>query len=125
MNILIADDDAAIRHLVALVAQSEGHEAVCTADGEEAISALHASPSRFDVIVTDLVMPVMDGHELVRRARRECPGLKIVCISGYSDVDPPADTVFLSKPFTILALKDALTAAIGTRRAELMPKSAA
>lgn len=82
-RVVIADDDAALRHLLRRALERAGHEVDVASDGLEALRLL-AEPT--DVLVTDLVMPRMGGLELTRRARREWPGLHIMLVSGHLDV---------------------------------------
>jgi len=105
--ILIVDDDLEIRELVANVARAAGFQAICAANGQEAISALDASSGYIDLIVTDLTMPIMDGHQLIRLSRKLCPEIRIVCMSGYSD-RVPLGVAFLHKPFTVSILSTAI-----------------
>ena len=105
--VLIVDDDPQIRRLVANVVCATGLQAICTANGQEAISALAASSGSIELIVTDLAMPIMDGHQLIRLVRRLYPEIRIVCMSGYSDRVPPG-VAFLHKPFTVSMLSTAI-----------------
>lgn len=97
--ILVVDDDPQIRELVTSVVCAAGFEAICAANGQEAASALEASSGSIDLIVTDLTMPVMDGHQLIRLVRSLYPEIRIICMSGNSERVPPG-VAFLYKPFT-------------------------
>ena len=66
-RILLAEDDAATRDLVQRALGLEGHEVVVTQDGVEALEKLQAAPARFDVLVTDVQMPGLDGIALVEK----------------------------------------------------------
>jgi two-component system, cell cycle sensor histidine kinase and response regulator CckA len=105
--ILIVDDDSEIRQLVANVVRAAGFQAICATNGKEAVSVLDGSSDGIDMIVTDLTMPIMDGHQLIRLVRRLHPGIRIICMSGYSDGVPPG-VVFLHKPFTASMLSRAI-----------------
>ena len=72
-RILLAEDDAATRDLVQRALGLEGHEVVVTQDGAEALEKLQAAPARFDVLVTDVQMPGLDGVALVEKASRSIP----------------------------------------------------
>ena len=67
-RVLLADDEAAIRKVVRDALEREGHEVVTAADGQEALDAFEAG--EFDLVVSDLAMPRMDGHSLVAEVRR-------------------------------------------------------
>ncbi len=108
---LVVDDEPDIRELVAKVLRAAGFQAICAANGEEAASVLDTF-SGIDLIVTDLTMPIMDGHQLIRMIRRLHPEIRIICMSGYSDGVPP-DVPFLRKPFTVSTLARAITGCDG------------
>jgi FixJ family two-component response regulator len=69
--------------------------------------SLGASSGSIGLIVTDLTMPIMDGHQLIRLARSLYPEVRIVCMSGCSDRVPPG-VAFLRKPFTVSMLSTAI-----------------
>ena len=80
-----------------------GHEVVDASQGDEALNELQLR--EFDLLLTDIVMPVMDGIELARRASEIDPGMKIMFITGFAAValnpanKAPEDAKVLSKPF--------------------------
>jgi CheY-like chemotaxis protein len=83
-HVLVVDDDPAVRETTAALLGELGYDVYEAASGEEALEALACEPP-IDVMLTDVVMPVMTGPELARRARASYPGLPVVFISGYSD----------------------------------------
>ena len=98
-SVLVVDDDPDIRQFVETVLVDEGIEAVVVPDGGEALRRLGHRP--FDLLLTDVRMPGMDGFELVRRARESYPDLRVLFMSGYSReyrIDPHRDD-FVAKPF--------------------------
>jgi len=105
--ILIADDDPLLRRLLADVLAVTGASVIEATNGEEAIQlALRLGP---DIALIDLVMPNIDGLEVIKRLRVECPELKIVALSGggrnrYMDILTLANRLgadaCLAKPFT-------------------------
>ena len=97
--ILVAEDETSIRSLVSLVLTSAGHQVLSAANGLEAVALFRSFSSSIDLIITDLVMPVMDGYELVRMIRHDRPEAKIICMTGYSDRHFPEGTTPLLKPF--------------------------
>ena len=101
-RILLADDDAASRDLVSRALGSDGHSVVMTQDGSEALDSLNAAPGVYDLLITDVQMPVLDGVTLAEKALTRQPGLRVILMSGYtSELDrakPPRPKVSASFP---------------------------
>jgi CheY-like chemotaxis protein len=114
LRIMVVDDDDAIRRYVDRVLRAAGYRPVLAADGFEALR-LAASMSGVDALVTDMMMPEMNGVELARRLRQEVGQLRVLYISGFCDrvVDAEARQsgceAFLAKPFSIKALEQAVS----------------
>ena len=115
----VHDRDASRPDVVAAGCFARAHAA---ADGAAALACFTASPEAFDVVLLDLLMPVLDGHETFARLRARRPRLPVVVMSGY---DPSAGgaerlveqgAVFLQKPFTCDALATALNRALADAR---------
>ena len=109
-RILVVDDDSALRRLVATILQRKNFSVMEAADGSEALSILREHS--FDLVITDIVMPQIEGLELVRHVRDHHPGSKIMAVSGggnhlvsYMQLarEVGADDV-LAKPFTPVEL---------------------
>jgi len=104
-RILLAEDDDATRELIARALANAGHEVTSVADGAEALPRFVGKP--FDLVLTDIVMPAMDGIELANHAGREQPGLGIILMTGYQDVAGDAEPMLpdgariLVKPFRL------------------------
>ena len=101
--VLIADDEEMVRSTLAAALREQGLEVVEAGDGAEAVAAVVGSPGRFALVALDLVMPVMDGREALRRLREAAPDLPVVICTGYDPADD-AELVaagLLIKPFTI------------------------
>ncbi|HUK14403.1 MAG TPA: response regulator, partial [Thermoanaerobaculaceae bacterium] len=101
--VLIADDEEMVRSTLAAALREQGLEVVEAGNGEEAVAAVLGSPGRFALVALDLVMPVMDGREALRRLRAAVPDLPVVICTGYDPADD-AELVaagLLIKPFTI------------------------
>jgi len=102
-RILLAEDDDDMRRFLARALERAGHEVSAFAEGASAFEGLQAAA--FDLLLTDIVMPEMDGIELARRAAAYDPGLKIMFITGFAavalhpDSQAPKDAKVLSKPF--------------------------
>ena len=102
-RILLAEDDDSMRGFLERALQRAGHEVTSFANGQEAFERLQTEP--FSLLLTDIVMPRMDGIELARRASELHPTLKIMFITGFAavtlnnDQTAPKDARVLSKPF--------------------------
>jgi two-component system cell cycle response regulator CpdR len=101
--ILLAEDDDSMRRFLKKALEKAGHSVVDAAQGDEALTELQLR--EFDLLLTDIVMPVMDGIELARQAAEIDPDMKIMFITGFAAValNPanraPQDAKVLSKPF--------------------------
>ena len=84
-RILITDDEDSMRMLVARAIAMDGHDTMTAADGAEALDILTREGGRFDLLLTDIQMPVMDGIALALAAARDFPDLKILLMTGYAD----------------------------------------
>src|SRR5690606_5877412 len=118
-RILLAEDDDNLRPFLARSLENAGHEVLAFSDGDEALPALHAA--EFDILISDLVMPGMNGIELARHAREKAPDLPVIFITGFSAVALEAlktvDGVskVLSKPFHLNSLVEAVRNALEDR----------
>jgi two-component system cell cycle sensor histidine kinase/response regulator CckA len=105
--VLLVEDEAPVRAFAARALQLRGYTVVEAADAEAALETLRTTDTQFDLFVTDVVMPGMDGPTWVRQALQEHPDVKVVFVSGYSEEDVgemSADiphSVFLPKPFSL------------------------
>lgn len=103
-TILLVEDDALIRDMVASALQALGYRVIVAVDGEDALARWHATTTHIDLLVTDLLMPRLGGHALADRLHQERADVRVLFMSGYSGEDdledrgPWAD--FLAKPFT-------------------------
>lgn len=80
-TVLVVDDDADVLDVVASMLEDLGCEVVSAHSGADALDTL-ASNEKITILITDINMPVMDGHELAERATRLRPGLKVLQLSG-------------------------------------------
>jgi DNA-binding response OmpR family regulator len=106
----VAEDDDLVLDLVCHVLRDSGYEVVCSRDPRECIEKLQRYDGPIDLLVTDVVMPGMGGRELHRRLSETRPGMRVLCMSGYSEeviavhgVDADCTQV-LYKPFSVHAL---------------------
>jgi two-component system, cell cycle response regulator CpdR len=117
-RILLAEDEESVRQLVARALTQDGHEVVATVDGAEAFDALRREGGRFDLLLTDIKMPVMDGLALALAAARDHPNLPIVLMTGYADQRERASGLdslivdVITKPFTLAEIKFSVAAAL-------------
>ena len=111
-RILVVEDDAGVRRAAERILQSAGYEVVTAAGGDEALALAHADDARFDLLLTDVVMPGMSGRELADRLKAEQPGLRVLFTSGYTDNAIvhhgvlEAGISFISKPFSASGLAE-------------------
>ncbi len=116
--VLLVEDDAMVRVFTRKALERLGYEVIEASDGNEALEALQRRQRPVDVVVTDIVMPLMGGRELAQRVLERWPGTPLLFVSGYSDdailrrgvLDQGAH--FLQKPFTAAALARALRRAL-------------
>ena len=83
-TILLVEDDTELRNYLLETLRGLGYRVLAAANGEEALTILHRKNLRIDLLLTDVVMPVMNGRELALQAQQERPDLKIVYMTGYS-----------------------------------------
>src|SRR3989440_5615694 len=102
-RVLVVDDEQSLRKVLAATLQREGYEVTVCADGEEAISSLERDGA--DVVVTDLVMPKMDGLSLLRKVVSRHPDVPVIVITAHGRIDSAVEAMkagafdFLAKPF--------------------------
>lgn len=107
-RILLAEDDEDMRKFLVKALENAGYEVVSFSNGQDAFDRLKEEP--FTLLLTDIVMPEMDGIELARRAADLDPDLKIMFITGFAavalnpDSQAPKDAKVLSKPFHLREL---------------------
>ncbi|SLN35042.1 response regulator [Oceanibacterium hippocampi] len=123
-RILLAEDDDSMRLFLARELERAGHEVTAVADGVDALPML--GPGRFDVLVSDLVMPEVDGLALAQRATAADPLLKVIFITGFSGVALKASESMrgipvLSKPFHLKTLVEAVGEALASEQPPLRP----
>ena len=117
-RILIAEDEEALRVLSARALTTEGHEVAAACDGSEALDLLARADGRFDLLLTDIRMPIMDGIALALAAARDYPDLTILLMTGYADQRERAhglDAIIhdvIAKPFSVATLRGAVNEAL-------------
>jgi len=119
-HLLLVDDEESLRSVVAERLTDHGYEVVQAADGESAIKALDGFA--FDVIVSDLRLPGIDGRQVIDAALTRYPGIVAIVVTGYGTVKDAVDVIkrgaadFISKPFQFDELLHVLTNALEQRR---------
>lgn len=112
-DILIADDDDALRKLMDRTLSGDGHNVTVVNDGGEAMERFQSGASP-DVLIADIDMPIVDGITLAKQALQNKPQLRILMISGMTERLEAADALaashleILQKPFTLEALRASL-----------------
>jgi two-component system cell cycle response regulator CpdR len=101
----------------------DGHETLTAADGAEALEILGSEQEAFDLLLTDIQMPVMDGVALALAAARDFPELTILLMTGFADQRERASGLsaiahdVITKPFSVADIRTAVADALATRRA--------
>jgi len=125
-RILLAEDEASVRDFITRALRSVGHEVDAVTDGSEALTRLRTAPAngvRYDLLLTDILMPVMDGISLALSASRDAPDIFIMLMTGYSDqrertygIEAIIQDILL-KPFTLDELVERVDAVLNARQA--------
>jgi len=106
-RVLLVEDEDAVRNFAARALSRQGYEVLEAATGVEALEVMEREKGRVDIVVSDVVMPEMDGPTLLKELRKTKPDLKIIFVSGYPDdafkktLDENEAYAFLAKPFTL------------------------
>jgi PAS domain S-box-containing protein len=125
-TIMLVEDDDAVRMFGARALRNKGYRVIEAKSGESALERIRNGADSIDLVITDVVMPQMDGPALVRELREMDPEIKVIFISGYAEdgfrqrLDQDRDIHFLPKPFNLkqlaLKVKDVLGSELGARR---------
>lgn len=120
-RILVAEDEEDVRSSVARALRLDAHEVVTEPDGGAALDTL-THGGKFDLLLTDIKMPVMDGIALALAAARDHPEMIIVLMTGYADQRERAHGLdalvhdVIKKPFTVSEIRATVTEALTTAR---------
>ena len=121
-KVLIADDEDSMRQLVARAIAMDGHETVTAQDGAEALEILTRENGTFDLLLTDIQMPVMDGIALALSAARDFPDLTILLMTGFADQRERASNLnalvhdVVTKPFSVADIRTAVADALAAKK---------
>jgi CheY-like chemotaxis protein len=121
-RILIADDEESMRALVARAIAMDGHETVTAQDGAEALEIITSESGAFDLLLTDIKMPMMDGIALALAVARDFPALTILLMTGFADQRELASGLdaivhdVVTKPFAVADIRTAVADALASRK---------
>ena len=116
---LVVDDEEPVRAFTKAALERLGHRAVLAENGRQALELL-CSPSEIDLVLLDIVMPVVGGVEAFSEIRKKWPTLAVLIASGYSRQEAqrlgiPDEVPFIEKPYTMPRLAAAIEKALGKR----------
>jgi CheY-like chemotaxis protein len=120
-RILIAEDEEALRAMCARALATDGHHVETAGDGSEALEILIRERGRFDLLLTDVRMPIMDGIALSLAAARDFPDVTILLMTGYADQRERAQGLdalvhdVIAKPFSVAELRGTVSEALAVR----------
>ena len=119
-RVLIAEDDSAVREFVSRALAHGGHDVATANDGLEALSLLDGET--FDLLLTDIVMPNLDGIALALKVAKEYPRMPVLLMTGYAAERQRAHNLdvlihdVITKPFTLRQICDAAEEALAARK---------
>lgn len=111
-KILIVEDDEPVRTLAARALERDGHSVDTAEDGELGLDQIRSQGGAYDLVVSDIRMPAMDGIEMAKAASRLYPELKIMLVTGYAEQREQAEELrsiiveVVPKPFTLAQIRD-------------------
>jgi len=117
-RILIAEDDDMVREMVVRALKEDGHETIAAADGAAALETLNQKNGAFDLLLSDVKMPIMDGIALALAAGRDHPDVSIMLMTGYANQRERAHGLdalvhdVIAKPFSVDQIKGAVREAL-------------
>ena len=123
-RILVTEDDDSVRAFVARALTLDGHWIATAEDGADALDRLRSEALAFDLLLSDIRMPMMDGIALAIEAAPEFPDLTILLMTGFADQRERANDLaqvirdVVLKPFTLQQIRDAVSEAFGEKREE-------
>lgn len=129
-KVLLVEDEDMVRVVAERALARAGYDVTACANGEEGLAAIEEHGGAFDIVVSDVVMPGMDGPAMVRAIRARWPKMPVLFMSGYAeeqlrrDIDIP-DMHFIPKPFSVAAIGDKVGAVLRHARAEQAEADAA
>lgn len=115
--ILVAEDDVIVRNVVRLLLQVEGHDVLVATDGYEALELSRQYDGTIDLLLTDIMMPRLDGLALVKQISQDRPGIKVLVMSGNlsEGMREVSRRPFLRKPFSPETFRNKIREVLGSR----------
>jgi CheY-like chemotaxis protein len=108
-TLLIIDDEDLVRDSTARLLERSGYRILTAANGERGLALFEEHGAKIDLVLLDLSMPTMSGHEVLVRLRRMQPSVRVMILTGYAIGDVDFDAAVLRKPFTIAELESMIT----------------
>ena len=121
-RILLVDDEEPVRGFLKRGLELDGHRVATAVDGSDALERLTEEAGGFDLMLTDIRMPIMDGIALALAAKRDFPDLPILLMTGYADQRERAKNLeviiedVLTKPFSLAEARAAVSRVLDARR---------
>lgn len=113
-KLLVVEDDDPVRQLAARALERAGHTVDTACDGEEGLQRIVEAAGGYDLVVSDIRMPAMDGIEMSRQAAARYPGMRIMLVTGFADQRERASDLdgiivdVLLKPFSLASIREAV-----------------
>lgn len=117
-HILVVDDDASVRGFTARALKLDGHEVEEADDGDLALERIVERDGRFDLVLSDIRMPAMDGIAMARNAVKDFPDLRILLMTGFAEQRERSEEVakividVVMKPFSLADIRTAVGQAL-------------
>jgi two-component system, cell cycle response regulator CpdR len=117
-KVLVVEDDDSVRAFTARALQADGHTTEMAADGDEGLEMIRAASGAFDLVLSDIRMPVMDGIEMAKLAAQAFPGLRILLMTGYAEQRERAAELdgivvgVVNKPFSLAEIRGEVARAL-------------
>jgi PAS domain S-box-containing protein len=118
-TVLLVEDEESVRQLVRETLLAKGYHVLEAENGQAGLAVAAGHPGKIDLVMTDVIMPEMSGHELVERLEQARPGTKVLYLSGYTEDAIVSDgtiergRAFLQKPFTLQNLSRKVREVLG------------
>jgi two-component system cell cycle sensor histidine kinase/response regulator CckA len=123
-RILLVEDEESVRAFSARALRTTGYEVFEADGGEEALEVLQDLDFKIDLMISDVVMPEMDGPTLLKHVRETMPNLKVIFVSGYAeesvrrDIEDDQSVEFLPKPYSLDQINSKVKEVLGKTEAD-------
>jgi len=125
-NVLVVDDEQGIRDMLEIYLQREGHDITCAGDGRKALSL--CKKNSFDVVITDIKMPNMDGITLLHRVKELSPETIFIMITAFGSIETAKESMhedaydYITKPFDVEDIKRKIDSALSKKQNDVVPQ---